>query len=456
MMTNNTTASSQLPSYRPLSDLRNEYWMIQKLGCGGFGKVYLIRNRESRSYCAAKHQRWHTPDVPRLTRREVVVLKKLINRNLEHVVRFIDYFEGERQSVILTEFLSGGELFQHISSQEYNLTEAKCRDFARQILRAVEFIHSRNIVHLDLKPQNIVLVEKSPHHRRPSTKNSTAAGASTTAASTAAASRGQPRTSTSDANSAADLTPDGVGGGDVSNSVMSSVSTSNGNLVRTEKLKIIDFGLARDLGPDTDRMPINMCGTLEFMSPEVMRCSHASFASDMWSIGVILYMMVSGGLSPFWAGNEYRTQRMILRGQFANGGFNQSNFKDVSPQAIDCISRLLQVDPRQRLTPAQCLEHRWLTTAYLDTLKSLETQWIRKYLARRRWQRWFNTIKAMNRMIHMGHEGHEAGNGANASPFAQVADTSRRQQSYFTRWRSQVQAAPTEMGMEEPTDERWV
>jgi len=220
--------------------------------------------------------------------------------------------------------------------------------------------------------------------------------------------------------------------------VMSSVSTSNGNLVRTEKLKIIDFGLARDLGPDTDRMPINMCGTLEFMSPEVMRCSHASFASDMWSIGVILYMMVSGGLSPFWAGNEYRTQRMILRGQFANGGFNQSNFKDVSPQAIDCISRLLQVDPRQRLTPAQCLEHRWLTTAYLDTLKSLETQWIRKYLARRRWQRWFNTIKAMNRMIHMGHEGHEAGNGANASPF------------------SQVQAAPTEMGMEEPTDERWV
>ena len=78
---------------------------------------------------------------------------------LDHVVRFIDYFEGERQSVILTEYLSGGELFQHISSTDYALTEAKCRDFARQILRAVEFIHSRKIIHLDLKPQNIVLAE---------------------------------------------------------------------------------------------------------------------------------------------------------------------------------------------------------------------------------------------------------------------------------------------------------
>ena len=67
-----------------------------------------------------------------------------------------------------------------------------------------------------------------------------------------------------------------------------------------------------------------MCGTLEFMSPEVMRCSHASTASDMWSLGVILYMMLSGGVSPFWAGQEYRTQRRVMRGTY---NLDHPNFK---------------------------------------------------------------------------------------------------------------------------------
>ena len=85
---------------------------------------------------------------------------------------FRDYFEGEEQSVILTEYLEGGELFQRISSkvtahfrdnessldskfhssslsiQDYQLTEAKCRDFFRQIIKGVEYIHSKKILHL--------------------------------------------------------------------------------------------------------------------------------------------------------------------------------------------------------------------------------------------------------------------------------------------------------------------
>lgn len=356
-MSANATSTNKVESvpFRPLAELRSEYWMIQKLGCGGFGKVYLIRHRQTRDYCAAKHQKWLTPDTQRNARREVAVLRRLDHQN--HVVRFIDYFEGEEQSVILTEYLQGGELFQKISAKDYQLTEAKCRDFFRQVVKGVEFIHSRRILHLDLKPQNIVLI------------------------------------------SAQNVI---VTEEDQLNESRSSTSSYRSSFGSEDRLKIIDFGLAKEMGMYADRIPVTMCGTLEFMSPEVMRCSHASPASDMWSVGVILYMMLSGGLSPFWAGSEYRTQRRIVRGIYS---LEHPNFKDISKNALDCIEKLIDTDGARRMTAPRCLEHQWLTGSYLDTLKALETTWMRKYLAKRRWQRWFNTVKAMNRMQRLISDG---------------------------------------------------
>ena len=58
-----------------------------------------------------------------------------------------------------------------------------------------------------------------------------------------------------------------------------------------------------------------MCGTMEFMSPEVLACRGATKASDLWSIGVIIFMMVTGGYSPFYSSKTYKMQRMILKGK---------------------------------------------------------------------------------------------------------------------------------------------
>ncbi len=80
---------------------------------------------------------------------------------------------------------------------------------------------------------------------------------------------------------------------------------------------------------------------------------------------------------------------------------------------MNCISSLLDVDGSRRLSASDCLEHQWLTGSYLDTLKQLETTWMRKYLAKRRWQRWFNTVKAMNRMQRLVKDS-GGGNGASA------------------------------------------
>jgi serine/threonine protein kinase len=113
----------------------------------------------------------------------------------------------------------------------------------------------------------------------------------------------------------------------------------------------------------------------------------------------------------------------FCRASLANGGFDQHQFKEVSPSAIDCISQLLTLEPTKRLTTTQCLEHNWLTTVYLDTIKTLETQLIRKYLARRRWQRWFNAIRAMNRMKSFAGQGTSSSDGTSSpSPIVEPED----------------------------------
>ena len=57
--------------------------------------------------------------------------------------------------------------------------------------------------------------------------------------------------------------------------------------------------------------------TIEYMSPEVMNCSEASPASDVWGIGVITYQLLSGGISPFFAVNRFRTMSKVLECDFS-------------------------------------------------------------------------------------------------------------------------------------------
>ena len=113
--------------------------------------------------------------------------------------------------------LRGGELFDFISEKE-RLSEEEASDFIQQILLGLKHMHSKNIAHLDLKPENIML------------KN------------------------------------------------------ENGHL-----LKLIDFGLSRKIKPGEEVR--EMLGTPEFVSPEVVNYEPLSLTTDMWSIGVITYIL---------------------------------------------------------------------------------------------------------------------------------------------------------------------
>ena len=113
------------------SALREKFYMVKKLGGGGFGTVYLVQMKNTKELLAAKHQKAKKAQDMRYMRRELFILQKLGNSEL--IVSLVDYFESSLQSVILTEYLVGGELFELISSKDYSLTEDKCRGFVKQV-----------------------------------------------------------------------------------------------------------------------------------------------------------------------------------------------------------------------------------------------------------------------------------------------------------------------------------
>ncbi|XP_051557106.1 myosin light chain kinase 2, skeletal/cardiac muscle-like isoform X2 [Myxocyprinus asiaticus] len=123
----------------------------------------------------------------------------------------------------------------------------------------------------------------------------------------------------------------------------------------TNKIKIIDFGLARKYQP-REKLRVNF-GTPEFLAPEVINYDFVSFNTDMWSLGVITYMLLSG-LSPFLGDDDNQTLNNILVCQW---NFEEDEFTDISEEAKDFISKLLIIDKSWRIGASEALRHPWLS-----------------------------------------------------------------------------------------------
>ncbi|XP_052874235.1 CDPK-related kinase 4-like isoform X2 [Gossypium arboreum] len=118
-------------------------------------------------------------------------------------------------------------------------------------------------------------------------------------------------------------------------------------------MKIIDFGLSDFIRPDQRLNDI--VGSAYYVAPEVLHRSY-SVEADMWSIGVITYILLCGS-RPFWARTESGIFRSVLR---ADPNFDDSPWPSVSLEAKDFVKRLLNKDHRKRMTAAQALAHPWL------------------------------------------------------------------------------------------------
>ncbi|KAM9341804.1 kalirin [Pholidichthys leucotaenia] len=123
----------------------------------------------------------------------------------------------------------------------------------------------------------------------------------------------------------------------------------------TPGIKLVDLGDAIQLSSHRQYVHL-LFGNPEFAAPELIRGTPVSMATDIWSIGVLAYVMLSG-VSPFLDESPEETCVNICRLDFC---FPDEYFHDVSQAARDFVSSALQQDPRKRASATYCLQHPWV------------------------------------------------------------------------------------------------
>uniref|UniRef100_A0A673KDD8 Ribosomal protein S6 kinase n=1 Tax=Sinocyclocheilus rhinocerous TaxID=307959 RepID=A0A673KDD8_9TELE len=125
-----------------------------------------------------------------------------------------------------------------------------------------------------------------------------------------------------------------------------------------ESIRICDFGFAKQLRAENGLL-MTPCYTANFVAPEVLKKQGYDAACDIWSLGILLYTMLAG-FTPFANGPDDTPEEILARigsGKFALSG---GNWDTVSEAAKDIVTKMLHVDPHQRLTAPLVLRHSWI------------------------------------------------------------------------------------------------
>lgn len=177
------------------------------------------------------------------------------------------------------------------------------------------------------------------------------------------------------------------------------------NIMLSEKvsqpnIKLIDFGLAHHLDPGQEYRSTS--GTPQYIAPEVIKFDPLSTAADMWSIGVITYILLSG-LSPFQGHTDEETLKNVVELQYE---FEEGPFKTTSDMAKDFIEKLLVTSPGDRMSASECLLHPWIQPitrkqAAKRNRSSINMKNFKKFNAKRKWKMSFLTVVMCTRLLSL-------------------------------------------------------
>jgi calcium/calmodulin-dependent protein kinase I len=134
-------------------DIKDKYILGEEIGRGGFSIVVEATCREDGEKYAVKIvEKTVIQDEIKLLRREIEIMKQVEHEN---ILKLIEIFEDDEKVYIVMELVDGSELFDRIVNKGY-YSEKSTVHIVKQILNAVQYLHSKNIAHRDLKPENLL------------------------------------------------------------------------------------------------------------------------------------------------------------------------------------------------------------------------------------------------------------------------------------------------------------
>uniref|UniRef100_UPI00398E4D6C striated muscle-specific serine/threonine-protein kinase-like n=1 Tax=Pristiophorus japonicus TaxID=55135 RepID=UPI00398E4D6C len=289
---------------RKMRLLSDYYDVHQEIGRGAFSCVKRVTEKSSKLDYAAKFISF------RATAREDAVRELEILSQLDHerIVYFHDAFEKKNSVIIVLEHCAQEELFDRLIKRP-SILETELRLYVRQILEGISYLHQNNILHLDIKPDNILMADTA-----------------------------------------------------------------------SESVRICDLGSAREVIPDTPQFC--QFGTPEYVSPEIVNQTPVSHATDIWPVGVIAYIGLTG-ISPFFSESDKAT---LLNVKNYHVAFEEMMFASLSRESRGFVIRLL-VEDKQRPDADECLQHPWFSSIFTVKGKVINTDHLKVLVSRRKWQR---------------------------------------------------------------------
>ncbi|KAJ4198136.1 cAMP-dependent protein kinase catalytic subunit [Fusarium falciforme] len=265
-----------------------DFDILRTLGTGSFGRVHLVQSKHNQRFYAVKV----------LKKAQVVKMKQVEHTNDERrmladvkhpfLITLWGTFQDIKNLYMVMDFVEGGELFS-LLRKSGRFPNPVAKFYAAEVTLALEYLHSKNVIYRDLKPENLLL-DRHGH------------------------------------------------------------------------LKITDFGFAKRVPDKT----WTLCGTPDYLAPEVVSNKGYNKSVDWWSLGILIYEMLCG-YTPFWdSGSPMKIYENILKGKVKYPAY-------VNADAQNLLERLITADLTKRLGnlyggPADVKNHPWFAEVTWDRL----------------------------------------------------------------------------------------